>query len=317
MAVETRPEQHLAWEARQRPRVAAAAALAGVLTLGAGIANGIIFQDAPRAPLLPSLARAAQPGPVGTLPSLRVPFYEFYDDRIGALLATSVLRGLGLLAMGWVLAFLARATRARRPELPRAATTVGVVGAVLAALATVLSTVASTSAVSDFLAGPRTVQAATEITKGSLLVAAQFIGLAGALALGLGFVLVALNAMRAGLLTRFLGVLGIITGVLVVIPIGSPLPIVQCFWLFAVAVLLLGRWPNGQPPAWQTGRAEPWPSSAQVREARREQATARRARGRVAGAPAAGPVEEDEPAAVPAGARPRTASKKRKRKRRD
>ena len=43
--------------------------------------------------------------------------------------------------------------------------------------------------------------------------------------------LICLNAMRVGLLTRFMGVLGIITGALQILPLGGPLPVVQCFWL--------------------------------------------------------------------------------------
>ena len=59
-----------------------------------------------------------------------------------------------------------------------------------------------------------------------------------------------------------MGVLGVICGALIVLPILSPLPIVQTFWLGAMAVLLAGRWPNGVPPAWTTGEAMPWPSQA-------------------------------------------------------
>ena len=51
--------------------------------------------------------------------------------------------------------------------------------------------------------------------------------------------------MRVGLLTRFMGVLGIIVGVLFIIPLGSSLPIVQAFWLCALGALFLGRWPRG------------------------------------------------------------------------
>jgi hypothetical protein len=78
--------------------------------------------------------------------------------------------------------------------------------------------------------------------------------------------------MRVGLLTRFMGVLGIICGALIVLPILSPLPIVQTFWLGAMALLLLGRWRSGVPPAWRTGEAQPWPSQQELREARRRQA---------------------------------------------
>ena len=116
--------------------------------------------------------------------------------------------------------------------------------------------------------------------------------------------------MRVGLLTRFMGVLGIICGALIVLPILSPLPIVQTFWLGAMAVLLAGRWPNGLPPAWETGEAVAWPSQSEVREARRKQMEQRRG----------GRQElEPEPEPVEAHAGPGQAhvsSKKKKRKRR-
>ena len=66
-----------------------------------------------------------------------------------------------------------------------------------------------------------------------------------------GIVLVALNAMRAGLLTRMLGYIGIVAGAMLVL---FPLPIVQIFWLGGLGFVLLGRWPGGDPPAWETGQ---------------------------------------------------------------
>ena len=48
------------------------------------------------------------------------------------------------------------------------------------------------------------------------------------------------------------------------------LPVVQAYWLAALAYLLTGRWPSGVPKAWSTGRAEPWPSAAAMREQRAE-----------------------------------------------
>ena len=89
--------------------------------------------------------------------------------------------------------------------------------------------------------------------------------------------LICLNAMRAGLLTRFMGVLGIITGALLVFPLGSPLPIVQCFWLFMLGMLFLGFWPGGAPPAWASGEAMPWPAGGQRRRMGRPRAGARAA----------------------------------------
>jgi len=252
---------HLVWEARQRRPAAIAAILAAVLTLAGAVYGGIVFADVPRGGVLEALQRAARPGPVDSLPSLRIPVYQFYDDHAAGVLLSTVLRALGLLGMGWALTYLAVATRARRPEFPRIAQYLPIVGAVLSAVATLLSTVATVIAVKDFLDGPRTVAEADKITQSGLLVTAQLVNLPGLLALALGIVLTSLNAMRTGLISRFLGVLGMITGALIVFPIGSPLPIVQCFWLLALGVLFLGRWPGGLPPAWEGSEAIPWPGT--------------------------------------------------------
>ena len=63
--------------------------------------------------------------------------------------------------------------------------------------------------------------------------------------------LISLNAMRIGLLTRFLGVLGMIVGALLVLQLPVAM-IVLAFWLVMLAVLFLGKWPQ-QPPAWTSG----------------------------------------------------------------
>jgi len=256
---------HLAWEARQRRPAAIAAILAAVLTLAGSVYGGIVFSDVPRGGLLESLERAARPGAVAQLPSLRIPVYQFYNDHAAGVLASTVLRALGLIGLGWALTYLAVATRARRPAFPRFAQYLPIIGAILSALATLLSTVATIIAVSDFLDGPRTVANADEITQNGLLVTAQLLNLPGLLALAVGIVLTALNAMRSGLLTRFMGVLGMITGALLVFPIGSPLPIVQCFWLFALGLIFLRRWPGGTPPAWESSEAIPWPGTNAAR----------------------------------------------------
>jgi hypothetical protein len=65
-------------------------------------------------------------------------------------------------------------------------------------------------------------------------------------------------------------VLGAIVGALILLgPLsGSPTFIVQAFWLAMTGAVLLGRWPNGVPPAWTTGVAAPWPSQQELREQR-------------------------------------------------
>jgi hypothetical protein len=121
--------------------------------------------------------------------------------------------------------------------------------------------------------------------------------------------MVSLNAMRAGLLSRFMGILGIIVGVFYALPqLGGP--ILQLFWMPALGLLFLNRWPGGRGPAWETGAEEPWPSAAQLRA---EQMADRRAEE---------PDEDDdyeyeeEDDAVETGGSAHPSSKKRKRKRR-
>jgi hypothetical protein len=137
-------------------------------------------------------------------------------------------------------------------------------------------------------------------------VIAQSIGQVGSLLLALGWVITCLNAMRIGLLTRFMGIIGIMCGVVLVLPIFTP--IIQTFWLGAMALLLAGRWPSGLPPAWSSGEAVPWPTSAQIREQKRRQMDARR-----------GPREpepEPEPEEARTGAPHIATSRKKSRKRR-
>jgi hypothetical protein len=303
-------EDNLAWEARQRKPAAIAAAVAALFTFVGTVWRGLALSDLPRNGLLESLGRAAQDGPVGELESLRVQTFEYYDDHAAEVLASSVVVAIGYVALGWALTYLAVATRARRPTFRAWLVYVPLVAGTVQAIATVLSAFATNSAIADFLAGSRTVEAAQDVSTSGLGVFASLLGLPGALGLALALVMIALNAMGAGLLTRFMGVLGIITGALQILPFGGPLPVVQCFWLLMLSLLFSGRWPNGQPPAWRTGEAEPWLSAAKVREQRQRAAAGRRGEVFEPGEP------EPEPAAVSAGPSPSASTRKRKRKRR-
>jgi hypothetical protein len=130
------------------------------------------------------------------------------------------------------------------------------------------------------------------------------------LLLAIAFVLVALNAMRVGLLTKFLGYLGMAAAAASLLLIGSaPALLIEVFWLLAVGYLLAGRWPNGDPPAWRTGQAEPWPSSAEMRERRQDRVAGGR------GGRGARPAPTPAPAAA-AASPTRSSTPKRKRKRR-
>lgn len=298
---------HLAWEAQQRPRAGAAAILAGLLTLLGAVVRLVALNDVPQPGYVEALQRATEPGRVGALPSLRAPLYEYIEDHAGALIASNVLTALGFVATAIALAYLAQAAAARRTELPPVVVYLPYLGGGIMAVESLLLGVGTVQAAHDFLDGPRTVDAAQDLSSNGLLLTAQILQLAGILAVGAAFVMISLNAMRVGLLTRFMGVLGIIVGVLNVLPLGGPVPVLQIFWSLALGLVILGIWPNGAPAAWRTGKAEPWPSSQQIRAARRAEMARRR------GDPATDAAEE--PVAVPSGAADGGA-RKRKRKRR-
>jgi hypothetical protein len=301
-------EDHLAWEAKQRTSAAIAAALAGLLTLLGTLWRGLILQDAPRPGLLEALGRLEDPGPpIGSQKSLAIPFFEYYQDHSATILAASGLVALGSIALGWALTYLAVATKARRPEFPKILVYLPIVAAVLNGIYVLTSELSRARGFDKLLNGSGTVDAVLDLSADGFAIFAAIIGLPGTLGLALALVFVSLNAMRVGLLTRFMGVLGMITGALLVLPFGGPLPVVQCFWLLMLSALFFGRAPSGVPPAWRTGDAEPWPTSAQVREQRQRAAAERR--GETWDPPATA-----EP--VAAGPSPSASARKRKRKRR-
>jgi hypothetical protein len=191
------------------------------------------------------------------------------DEYSGAFLASSFVQGLNYLGLGVVLWFLFKVTRYRREELPAWFIWLVYIGPVLFAVASVLSTLDRLDIAEQFASSGETQGRAGERRAENLLEdrapVSVALGAAGTLALAFSLVLVSLNAMRAGVLSRFLGIIGIIVGVLYVIPVfGGPL-IVQIFWLGALGAVFLGYWPGGRGEAWETGTAVHWPSAAERR----------------------------------------------------
>jgi hypothetical protein len=232
---------------------------------------------------------------------------RFTRDLIG-----SVLTAFSLLAVSATLYYLWGAARAREPNLrPWFIGWVAVAGGVIQGVSVIVYVIGFGSAASDFVShGSQTYPEANALLTRASLVAPQIGNYLGIFLLAVAFVLVSLNAMRVGLLTRFLGYLGIIAGVLTILPL-VPIPIVEAYWLLALAYLLSGRWPSGVPPAWSSGKAEPWPSRQQVQSSRGQPAPRG---GRAKRAPEPAPQAVGGPA--PASTATRSNTPKRKRKRR-
>ncbi len=173
-----------------------------------------------------------------------------------------------------VLVLLVDATRFRRPESFPAARMLVLVGGIALAIVNVAHQVITAVRAHNLAIGHDFSSHAVDLalTKGTVNVGGQYLDLLAALALTVGMIAVNVNAIRVGLLTRWMGVIGIFAAVLVLIPIGgATLEIVPAFWLVAMGILYMGRWPNGMPPAWTDGEARPWPSQAQVRAEREQQ----------------------------------------------
>jgi hypothetical protein len=282
--------EQLAWEARARTRQTIVAAAAGVLLVAAAIIQ--------------------LSGPHTKVEELTLDLVtehrRFPIDLIGAIVNSIAL---GLVA--WTLSYLFQVTRARNGELRDFIRWMAIVGGGLSAISAVIYAIVISSKANQFVKGCcQTYEQAHHLTSSGLVVVLPLLAQFASLLLTAGFVMVALNAMRVGLLTRFMGYLGIFAGVLVLFPIGSPVPVVQGFWLLALAYLLSGRWPSGLPAAWRTGQIEKWPTSAEMRGARLGQPNPKPKRAK----PEA--EAEAEVIGAPSAGRTRAATPKRKRKRR-
>jgi hypothetical protein len=327
----------LAWEAEKARPVGLIALAAGALTILGAVVTGLANSGAPRAEdkvltLVDTLGRAAagRPVPPGQLATV----VQYQGEHALALSAGAILVGLGTLAIFPPLAYLYRATRARGP-IPSFAIVTAAVGAAGAGIGQAFSQVAFSLAARGFANGAdHTNAAALDARNDPVGVAGAIIGELGALALAIAFLLVCLHSMRAGLLTRFMGIIGMFVAATLVIRGFDPFGVVRAFWLGAFGMMVLGRLPRGRPPAWSVAEAVPWPSQQQIREQReaarraregdtRPQRPGRARAGETNGAPAQprasrvpaprAPQPRREDAAP---GRPHPSSKKRKRKRR-
>jgi hypothetical protein len=312
-ATATTVEEQLGWEARWRARAGGAAIVAGVLILGGQIASNIALRDLPRVTLVEGLRNALDNG-AQTKVGLKAEQVVFLSDHAASLILSALATALGTAALGAALVYLFQAAKFRRVETPSPTRLLAALGAGLAAVGGVVQQIVLVLNAHDFAqAADHSRDAVKDVLQSAWVLGPATLQFLGTAVLGVAIIIIVLNAMRSGLLTRFMGVLGMIVGGLTIFPRISPLPVVPAFWMVALGVLLLGRWPNGWPPAWETGEAHPWPTQQELREAReREHGTD----GGGASAVAIDEGDEDEAAAAEATGRPHSSSKKRKRKRR-
>jgi hypothetical protein len=288
-------QEQLQWEARFG-RPAALFALAGALVLLAGsfLVQSIGEDRGDRIEALPN-----------SLLSI--------NDHPDRLLISQVILALAALCLIPVFLYLFRAVRHRLPVLPRWFVYLIVIGPIFYGASLILGAVDridlaeqfadKSSDVGDFcpaIVGQRGEDCAKDLLSDNVSPLLLGLSLAGSVATAFLFVMLPLRARKAGLMSQFMSILGVIAGALMVLQLAALVPeITRAFWLGAVGALFLGNWPGGRGPAWETGEPDPWPSAAE----RRGLVTAGE------GPPANGAPPEPEP--VPQ----RPSSRKRRRKR--
>jgi hypothetical protein len=161
---------------------------------------------------------------------------------------------------------LYRATKARKPDESAVVLVMAVYGPLVFALSTVVRAIALSISSADFAGRQfQTIAAADDVFEGPAIVLSTVLGFSGVIALAYWLVKGGLDAMRIGLLSRFMGVIGIAIGPALVLGFGS---LILPIWLAALGFLFLRLWPTRLPPAWTEGRAVALPSSRErLREA--------------------------------------------------
>jgi hypothetical protein len=307
MTSATEIEQRTAFESARRARLGVPAVAGGVLYLLSGIILSAALKELPAVGIVQGLEPALR-GQSSPAVSPRAAEVKYIDHHVFYLLAGTLLTALAVTALIVVLLFLLDATAFRRPTWPAARPLVLIGGAGVALLNLVHEVVLVIEAHKFVGGGDFSGKAVEEalLTTGSVGIVLGLLGLFAALALAIGMIATMLGTMRAGLLPRWLAVLGILSGLLFLPFFGTPtLQLIPTFWLVATGILLMERWPGGDPPAWAAGEARPWPTQAEQRAKREEEkggaGQARGPKGTSNGA-ALGDVAP-EPTPVPGGSR--------------
>jgi hypothetical protein len=289
------PDEQLEWEQRASRPVGLAALAAAVLLMAGAVLS----------------VRGAERHAFDT--------YLNVDKDPSIAYLPNVVQALGYLAAAVAMFYLARAATARRSEMAGPTRIMALVGPIATAIASVVLAFAIVKVAHQVgdLTPPRGNKARDDAvsnlqTDSGFYTTAAYGTLAARFALGFGLVLTSLNAMRAGLLSRFLGIIGIIAGVLTALISGAG--VILAFWLVAVGIIVLNRWPGGRGPAWDEVEAIPWPSAMQLQQERLEAAAAERADEDVADEDGDYEEVDEQSGTEPGDAHP--VSKKRKRKRR-
>ena len=298
------PAELLEREAAGRNRAGLAALLSAICVTFAFFVTQLITGDAPSITITDALQDAAGERASDSA-GLLAPYITYLEGKAAVSGLQTLLEIAGLIGFAIVLLYLYHAAKGRRPETKGWLKQLIIVSFSAVIVGAVLFYIGRTIAFHNFVGSDdQSNQAARDALGSTPAVVGTLLQQFGRYAVLAAWALVSLHAMRAGLLTKFLGTLGVLGAVLTAIVI--QLPIIQIFWLVVVGMTILGKFST--PPAWTTGTAVPWPTQQEAREARE------RAREGQPGPANAKPAKND--AGKPGTDKPSPATSARKRKRR-
>jgi hypothetical protein len=197
---------------------------------------------------------------------------DAYADRLVAfeaarddLLLSQIIQAVGILLFTAPLLFLFEAAAARSAQVRRALVGLTIIGPICLAISLILYFVAYDSVASSFIDNYGAGTDANEAAKDALTGETAYsifggLQIAGLLALVVAVVYTSLQAMRVGLLTRFVGTLGMALGAGFVF-IG---PLSLSIFVLVISPLIAGFWVGPRPPAWDAGEAIPWPKAGET-----------------------------------------------------
>jgi hypothetical protein len=292
----------LEWERRWALPAALAAFAAAVLF----VAGTYLSQKAPLAPST-------------TSELLR----DFHDES-GSLRMGAILNALALALAAGPLFYLFRAASARSQAVRRGLAGVVVVGPLFLGAAGIFQAAALNAAANDFVTSgggagiPIGTYTEDLIQDQTAFGIAQGLSFAGVIGFVVGVIYTSLWAMRTGLLTRFMGTLGMALAASLVLLAQAFSLLALMMWLIWLGIIFLDKVPRkrmpdgtrrGRPPAWDAGEAIPWPKPGE------EPVEPRAADDTVEGEATELPADRDLDGENPNAAR-RERARRRKRKRR-
>jgi hypothetical protein len=240
-------EQALQWEAKWARPAALAAFFAAVLLIAQIVLLQTVIEDRPRVEAIPD-------------------FLLSVDENPASLIGSRAAQAVAALLIAGIFYYLFRALRTREAGVPSWFVYLILIGPVLYAIGLVSGALGQVDVAHDFangtpIEGKPGDDRAENLLEDNASAAVFAINFAGQVVTAFLFVILPLRARRVGLMSPFMGILGVVAGALLVLQIVPVVPvIIQAFWLGALGSLYLGNWPGGRGPAWETGEAEPWPT---------------------------------------------------------